>query len=36
MEGHLIDVVFHRSMRAAGVSLGAFTLSASCFTSIFS
>jgi hypothetical protein len=36
MKGHLIDTVFNRGMRSAGVSPGAFTLSASCFNSIFS
>jgi hypothetical protein len=36
VESHLVDAVFHRGMRAAGVSPGAFTLSASFFTSVFS
>jgi hypothetical protein len=36
MEGSLVDAVFTAAMRAAGVSPGAFTLSASFFTSIFS
>jgi hypothetical protein len=36
MKDHLIDTVFIAAMRSAGVSPGAFTLSASCFTSIFS
>jgi hypothetical protein len=36
MEGHLIDTVLHRSNAVCRRVPGAFTLSASCFASIFS
>jgi hypothetical protein len=36
VEGHLIDTVFHRDNAVCRRVPGAFTLSASCFTSIFS
>jgi hypothetical protein len=36
VKGHIINAVFHRGEAVRGVSPGAFTLSASCFTSIFS
>jgi hypothetical protein len=36
VEGHLIDTVFHRGNAVRRRVPGAFTLSASCFTSIFS
>jgi hypothetical protein len=36
VEGHFIDTVFHRGDAVCRRVPGAFTLSASCFTSIFS
>jgi hypothetical protein len=36
VEGHLIDTVFHRGNAVRRRVPGVFTLSASCFTSIFS
>jgi hypothetical protein len=36
VEGYLIDAVFHHGNAGYRVSPGAFTLSANCFTSIFS
>jgi hypothetical protein len=36
MKGHLIDAVFHRGNVGRRRVPGAFTLSASCFTSVFS
>jgi hypothetical protein len=36
VEGHLIDAVFHRGNAGCRRVLGAFTLLANCFTSVFS